>query len=262
MENISDFLIGQKTYNIFYDSGDSYFKSDEARAARTAELHNLSLIMQNYSSHCSSMIDIGANIGLVTLLMSQFSNHVLSIEPNKEAFNILNNNCLINQVKVLLKNCAVGDKNTSARFVSTSVSTSASHVVTANHMFPEFSYQIPIKKLDNIVKEEKVIDIGFIKIDVEGQEWPVLRGADKTICKYNPWILIEFNSWCLIAFSRVNPRDFLDYLLGNFQQVGQVRAEGEIFWINNKADALAFLHDNLVKHGCVDDIVLRFSRQD
>jgi FkbM family methyltransferase len=260
LDNIQDFLIEQKPYNIFYDSNDSYFNSNEAKAARIAELHNFSQILHKYCFSHGSMIDIGANIGLVTLLMSQFANSILSIEPNKDAFDILKHNCHVNQINSILKNCAVGKGNNKVRFLSTSVSTTASHVVTKNHISTDFNYEIPIKKLDDIVKEEKIKDINFIKIDVEGHEWPVLRGAKKTIRKFNPWILLEFNSYCLIAFSRVNPRDFLDYLLDNFQQVGQVNPEGEVYWINNKSDALAFLHDNLVKHTCIDDLLLRFSK--
>ena len=44
-----------------------------------------------------------------------------------------------------------------------------------------------MEKLDNI----QIKNIGFIKIDVEGHELEVIKGAKETINKYNPILLVE-----------------------------------------------------------------------
>jgi FkbM family methyltransferase len=44
--------------------------------------------------------------------------------------------------------------------------------------------------LDNLIPAEVQID--FIKIDVEGAEFPVLKGGKKTICRCKPVIIFEF----------------------------------------------------------------------
>lgn len=49
--------------------------------------------------------------------------------------------------------------------------------------------EVPIRTLDSF----EYIDIGFIKIDVEGYEYKVLLGSEITIKKYKPVILIEQN---------------------------------------------------------------------
>ena len=46
---------------------------------------------------------------------------------------------------------------------------------------------VRMEKLDNI----QIKNIGFIKIDVEGHELEVIKGAKETINKYNPILLVE-----------------------------------------------------------------------
>ena len=50
--------------------------------------------------------------------------------------------------------------------------------------------------------------IDLIKIDTERFEIDVSAGAKKTLGQYQPVILLEMNSWCLIAFRNMNPRVF------------------------------------------------------
>ncbi len=50
-------------------------------------------------------------------------------------------------------------------------------------------YLVPVLKLDDIVAEMEGVDV--IKIDVEGAEWLVLQGAEDTLDKLRPIILME-----------------------------------------------------------------------
>jgi hypothetical protein len=47
--------------------------------------------------------------------------------------------------------------------------------------------QVQTQTLDSL----GLLDVGFLKIDVEGHELSVLRGADKTIASNRPIVLIE-----------------------------------------------------------------------
>ena len=59
-----------------------------------------------------------------------------------------------------------------------------------------------------------------------GRFGPPKAGAKKTLGQYQPVILLEMNSWCLIAFRNMNPRFFLESLRGNFPFV---------FWVTPSA---------------------------
>jgi len=45
--------------------------------------------------------------------------------------------------------------------------------------------------LDGLVKSEQLSSVGFIKIDVEGHEWSVLRGAEEVLASRRPLLLVE-----------------------------------------------------------------------
>ncbi len=53
---------------------------------------------------------------------------------------------------------------------------------------------ITLATLDEMVKEHGIEKVDFIKIDVEGNEWPVLRGAEQVLRKFKPVLMVELNA--------------------------------------------------------------------
>lgn len=256
----SPFIIGNKTHNIYYDFNDDYF-IEISRTARTIELERLSQILKQYlPKKVEGMIDVGANIGLVTLLMEQYvnSSNILSIEPDQTAYKLLERNCISNHSTPIIRNCAAGEKRGNIHFSTGKLSTSGSHIVTKDHIINSFSYDVNVERLDFLVAESSLKQVDFIKIDTEGHERQVLNGSINILETFNPWIFIEFNSWRLMAFSNISPRTFIEYLMNTYQQVGQVRHGQDVLWIKSSQDAMAFLHDNVANHGCVDDLLVRY----
>lgn len=259
-EASSPFVIANKTYNISYDLSDNYF-IEISRTARTIELERLSQILKQYlPKNVEGMIDVGTNIGLVTLLMEQYvdSSNILSIEPDQTAYKFLERNCTSNHLTPIMRNCAAGEKRGNMHFCSTAATTSGSHIVTEDSMNKNLiSYDIKVERLDYLVSEAGLKQVDFIKIDTEGHELQVLKGSIDTIETFNPWIFLEFNSWTMMAFANISPRNFIEYLMETYQQVGQVRYGQDIFWIKSSQDAMTFLHDNLANHAGVDDLLIR-----
>ena len=58
---------------------------------------------------------------------------------------------------------------------------------------------VPMTSIDAIVAELSLQRLDLIKIDVEGFELDVLKGALQTIRRFRPRIVAEFNSFALIA---------------------------------------------------------------
>jgi len=144
--------------------------------------------LQPYIKKNAVILDIGANIGNHSVYWAVRSNakRIYSFEPIKDTFKILKKNVEINEIseKVKIFNIGLSDKKTNG-----SVSLYVQNNIGGIHVKQNENGTLLLDKLDNIKIEEDVID--FIKIDVEGHEFQVLRGAEATLKKYKPIIFVE-----------------------------------------------------------------------
>lgn len=139
-------------------------------------------------------IDIGANKGVYSYALSKLSREVLAFEPNPKMFQILDRSVPANvrTFEVALSN----DDGTaelilpvqrSGRF-SNQGATLQSKKLDGDK---EFSvWPVAQKKLDSF----DCRDVSFIKIDVEGFELEVLEGAQETLAREKPVMLIEIDA--------------------------------------------------------------------
>lgn len=135
-------------------------------------------------------IDIGANIGSYTILASaHVGAETFSFEPVPSTFSHLINNISINQLmdKVRPFNIGLGSQKSNIKFTST--------LDTMNHVATQDEVKtiiVPLEVLDDILQDTKSPIL--IKIDVEGFETEVIKGASKTLAKSDlKAIIIELN---------------------------------------------------------------------
>jgi FkbM family methyltransferase len=164
------------------------------------------------------ILDIGANVGCTALLFGELSKTVYAFEPSPTTFTFLEKNIFRSGLRnVFPQNIGLGaepgeytltfaPKNRSGGFVSNQTQASAGHTIE----------KIVIRRLDDVLKSLKVLRVDFIKIDVEGFEGHVLRGARQTLATYRPVVVLELNHWCLNAFQRTSIPDFFDLLRSIF----------------------------------------------
>lgn len=122
--------------------------------------------------------DVGANFGLYSLSVFDKFKDTVDIhcfEPETEAFRRLIQNRKINQAPWKCHNFGLGDKEGWLNITS--------EFGGYNHITKETkgSQQIRILTLDQYIEVSKVQDISVLKIDVEGFELFVLRGAIKSL---------------------------------------------------------------------------------
>ena len=135
------------------------------------------------------ILDIGANVGnhtLYWLLKSpKKAKHIYSFEVIDETYDILKKNVEINNLKdkVTLYNFGLSNVNSNAKILGESNSLMSCCAVMEQG---EGGFQF--KRLDDVGIQEKV---DFVKIDVEGQEIPVIEGAKKLLNKYKPMMWVE-----------------------------------------------------------------------
>ena len=147
-------------------------------------------IIEAICSQDSICIDIGANEGKILEWITKTAPHAIhyAFEPIPSLYDKLK---IKYSQQAMIFPVALSDQKSVSSF----------NLVITNHAlsglkkrpYPSFHQEKNISVatdfLDNIIKEED--NIHLIKIDVEGGEWNVLKGATKTIKRSNPLILFE-----------------------------------------------------------------------
>ena len=153
----------------------------------------------------SFCIDIGANVGKYTeLLLEETEAKIISFEPLEEAFQDLKKIELDNSTRLKVFNHAIGEKNETLDLnYSNSKSEKASFTEHLDKLsFYEFHKNKKVKTkiltLDTFIKENPDLfdlkKIDLIKIDTEGFELEVIKGAQETLKSMSPkYIQLEFN---------------------------------------------------------------------
>jgi FkbM family methyltransferase len=137
-----------------------------------------------------TFIDVGANKGDFTLLAARLAGNsgtVISIEPAPENHSVLQRSIELNDyTNIRVLQVALSDRDGTANLQIGS--TSGSHTLS-----PEFNglrtVAVPTRTLDGVVAEQQLGSVDMIKIDVQGLELAVLRGAAQTL-RANPGIIL------------------------------------------------------------------------
>jgi FkbM family methyltransferase len=153
------------------------------------EYHDMAFLLHLLRAE-DLFIDIGANIGSYTVLASaHVGAETFSFEPVPSTFSHLINNISINQImdKVRPFNIGLGSQKSMIKFTST--------LDTMNHVASQDevgTINVSIELLDDILQDTKSPIL--LKIDVEGFETEVIKGASKTLAKSGlKAIIIELN---------------------------------------------------------------------
>lgn len=166
------------------------------------------------------IIDIGANIGAHTLNFANLTNKqakVYAIEPTHFAVNKLKNNLAHNpslQKKVSIHNVLL--TNDSGDIGIQKISSSwdiAQDIQTGERNSFDGGFAQPTDNaikmtLDQFIKENEITKVDLIKLDVDGNEVDILKGAQETFKRFRPILLVELSP---IHFSnKEQPYSFSD----------------------------------------------------
>jgi FkbM family methyltransferase len=154
-------------------------------------------ICRSYLKSDSSVIEVGAHIGSHTVILSEIckDGSVYSFELQNLIFQLLNANLLLNTCKnVYAYMEAVSDENKiecigELDYQKMTKFNSGLGSLDMVRLYKR--YPINTISLDN--KFSEIEKLNLIKIDAEGHEVPVLKGAKELIKKFKPLILTEFD---------------------------------------------------------------------
>jgi len=148
----------------------------------------------------SVFFDVGAHIGYFSMKAAAQvgpNGRVVAFEPNPEILKLLRDNVAANHFQnVLVEPIACTDKDqTLTLYAAPVANTGASSLAKENAEISEDqmprAYSVRGRPIDDVVRELRLTRVDAIKIDVEGAEVIVLRGALQTLQRFHPKLAVE-----------------------------------------------------------------------
>lgn len=133
------------------------------------------------------VIDVGAHMGFFTLKIAKKAMKIIAVEPDPNNFLFLALNVKINQMdkKVAAYNVALGDANRQMFLDRTGYGGGRSKITSH-----KTDIQVETQTLDSLVENVGLDHVDLIKIDTEGNELSVIKGAQGVLHRYRPDLLV------------------------------------------------------------------------
>ena len=186
-------------------------------------------------------IDCGANIGYYSILFSQLSpfGKVHAVEPTATAdmleINVKHNNCQ----NILVHRLALGQH-------------SGKRIDKIFRLWGQAAEECEYDflTLDHFVEELKLRKLDCIKIDVDSFDFEVLMGAEKTLERFDPWLVVELNHALgvrghsnMAALSWLRDRGYQHALVLDYDNFVLRRSEGSELLRTGHSFQLNFQYD-------------------
>ena len=152
------------------------------------------VIINKYVKKGMAVFDIGANIGCHALRFAKLvgsEGRVVAFEPMLKAFSKIRRNIELNHFQnIILEKKVLSDKNLGKQ----EIHFQCNYLLdTGEEDISNIKKEIvDITTLDEYVKTNKINKIDFIKLDVDGYEYKVLKGGINSIKNFKPIMIIEF----------------------------------------------------------------------
>lgn len=151
------------------------------------ELNLLQYVQKHYLHDGMNYLDCGANIGNHSLFFACISNAnmIFSFEGNPKTFEILKKNIELNALenRVNIYNCVLGEHKGLAK-----IAHEEPNNIGATSFCEDVAGDTEMICIDDMSWEQK---IDFIKMDVEGFEYFVLKGMKELLCRDKPVLWVE-----------------------------------------------------------------------
>ena len=166
----------------------------------------IGILMKHIVKPNDTVLDIGANIGIHSLLLSKLvgeEGKIFAFEPIPYIRNRLHCNKVLNSANnIEIIDCAIGDRNDlveiiqvqeTSKFIGSS--SLVKNEVLSRNVLQEKTEKIKIQMitLDHFIQQRNLQHIDFIKMDIEGYEYFALLGA-KQLLEDPPIMIMEYRS--------------------------------------------------------------------
>lgn len=161
---------------------DSNEHCDEA-VVRETWLENVYQLNEDLTNNI--VIDIGANIGAVSIYCASKGARVIAVEPEPDNLKYLKLNAENNNVRIEIMPVAVADKFDSMR-ISERQGNSKLNKKTGT--------VVDVIPLEEVFKRKNIAECSVLKVDIEGAEYAMIDGASIETLNRIRYITLEFDS--------------------------------------------------------------------
>lgn len=134
-------------------------------------------------------VDVGANLGMLSLRFAQLYPKVYSFEPNPMTFGMLKRNLELYAPNAEVFQCGLSSEAGTFQ-LSADTDNIGNFAITKGGGPSRHSFEVQTVRMDDVLAN-RTMKIGLIKIDVEGHEYEVFKGAVGVITKDKPVIVVE-----------------------------------------------------------------------
>ena len=159
---------------------------------------NQMCFLDSYLKPGMTVMDVGAHNGIYSLFCADkvgVSGKVLALEPSRREFEKLRLNISINQFQnIRIFHVAAYDSETTLD-LKIAKTPHTGHNTLGNFAYQETTLDdieaVQTSSLNQFIQTENLERVDLIKIDAEGSEMNVLRGAENILEKFHPVLLLE-----------------------------------------------------------------------
>ena len=243
-----------KSITVFGE--DSYF--DRLGADTLSHLERACDIAIGPGSVC---VDVGANIGLTALYLANIvgpSGNVYAFEPVPATFSFLRESVShsgLNNIRAF--QVALGSSISRLRFRDRRSFSSGNSAFLQSSELNTLSPTVDVScvTLDSFSLLNGLAKIDLVKIDVEGFETDVLEGGEFSLATFAPWVLLEFNHFCIGVNREISPMVAFRQIRSVFKTIAYYsRKDKKYILIENDEDAVNFIRGNILTSD-VDDLL-------
>jgi FkbM family methyltransferase len=206
------------------------------------------------------IMDVGANVGSMTFRFARVASkgHVYAFEPTDYAHTKLLKNISLNPqfaARITPFQCFLADQNSRKHqmkaYASWKVDGSTANMHPLHGGVIKPADAVPAVTLDHFCLDNGIQRVDLIKIDTDGHEYKVLKGARKTIKKYLPFVVFEIGRYVLneqqiefeqvydyfenLGYSLLNAKNGKKITLQNFTNQIPLKATTDIIAIPPKS---------------------------
>jgi FkbM family methyltransferase len=194
LQTFEDVKIGDKSLKIFIPDRTCVYCAKEGPDSEP-ETNNC---ITSFASS-DTFVDIGANIGLYSLLAASHGlSRIYAIEPNPFSFSVLARNIVSNGFdSQIITLCLVMNKKSSIvtfKLGSTHAGSINNEIAVEGFQPESMSITTTSFAVDELFRIQEISSINHLKIDVDGHELEILRGATELLSdKALKSVLVEYN---------------------------------------------------------------------